>query len=45
MYTTASSNVIEQRLTNLLPPEVLEDHAEAVGVIEREGKLQIPLLV
>ena len=45
MYTTASSNVIEQRLTNLLPSKALEDHAEAVGVIEREGKLQIPPLV
>jgi len=45
VYTTASSNVIEQRLTNLLPPEVLEDHAEAVGVIDREGKPQIPFLV
>ena len=45
MYTAASSDVIEQRLTNLLPSEALEDHAEAVGVIEREGKLQIPPLV
>ncbi|MFC6720498.1 IS4 family transposase [Halobacteriaceae bacterium SHR40] len=45
MYTEASSDVIEQRLTNLLPSEALEDHAEAVGVVEREGKLQIPPLV
>ena len=45
MYTEASSDVIEQRLTNLFPSEALEDHAEAVGVIERDGKLQIPPLV
>jgi len=45
VYTEASSDVIEQRLTNLLPSEALEDHAEAVGVIERDGKLQIPPLV
>jgi len=45
VYTEASSDVIEQRLTNLLPSAALEDHAEAVGVVEREGKLQIPPLV
>ena len=45
MHTNPSSDVIERRLTNLLPPEALEDHAEAVGVVEREGKLQIPPLV
>ena len=45
MSTKASSDVIEQRLTNLFPSEALENHAEAVGVIEREGNLQIPALV
>ena len=45
MYTKASSRHIERRLTNLLPSEALEDHAEDVGVVEREGKLQIPPLV
>jgi len=45
VYTAASSKVIEQRPTNLLPSKALENHAEAVDVIEREGKLQIPLLV
>jgi len=39
------SDVIERRLTNFLPSEALEDHVEAVGVVEREGKLQIPPLV
>jgi len=37
---TPSSDPIERRYT-LFPPAALEDHAEAVGVIEREGKLQI----
>ncbi len=45
VHTEASSHDIERRLTNLLPSESLEDHAEAVGVVEREGKLQIPPLV
>ena len=45
MHTNPSSDVIERRLTNFLRPEALEDHAEAVGVVEREGKLQIPPLV
>ena len=45
MHTEPSSRHIERRLTNLLPSEALEDHADAVGVVEREGKLQIPLLV
>ena len=30
MHTDPSSDVIERRLTNVLPPEALEDHAEAV---------------
>lgn len=45
MCTETSSDVIEQRLTNLFPSKALEDHAKAVGVIERDGKLQILTLV
>ena len=45
MHNTTSSNRIERRLTTLFPSGALEDHAEAVGVVEREGKLQIPPLV
>jgi putative transposase len=45
VHQAPSSNQIERRLTTLFPSAALEDHAEAVGVIEREGKLQIPPLV
>lgn len=45
MHTEPSSRHIERHLTNLLPSEALEDHAEDVGVVEREGKLQLPPLV
>ncbi|WP_434530116.1 IS4 family transposase (plasmid) [Haloarcula sp. NS06] len=34
-----------RRLTTLFPSEFLEDHAEELGVVERESKLQIPVLV
>jgi IS4 transposase len=34
-----------RRLTTLFPSEYLEEHAEELGVVEREGKLQIPVLV
>jgi len=34
-----------RRLTTLFPSEFLEEHAEELGVVEREGKLQIPVLV
>jgi len=34
-----------RRLTTLFPSEFLEEHAEFLGVVEREGKLQIPVLV
>jgi putative transposase len=34
-----------RRLTTLFPSEFLEEHAEELGVVEREGKLQIPILV
>jgi len=40
-----SSDRIEQRLTTLFPPTALEDHAEAVGVVERDGKFQVPAMV
>ena len=36
---------IERRLTNLLASETLEDHADGIGVVKRNGKLQIPPLV
>ena len=34
-----------RRLTTLFPSEFLEEHAEELGVVERDGKLQIPVLV
>jgi len=34
-----------RRLTTLFPSAFLEEHAEELGVVEREGKLQIPVLV
>ncbi|WP_273836867.1 IS4 family transposase [Halococcus sp. PRR34] len=34
-----------QRLTTLFPSTMLEEHAEELGVVERDGKLQIPALV
>jgi len=34
-----------RRLTTLFPSEFLEEHAEKLGVVEREGKLQLPALV
>jgi len=40
-----SSRRIERQLTTLFPSTALEDHAEAVGVVERDSKLQIPALV
>ena len=45
MSPDPSSRRIERRLTTLFPSTALEDHAEAVGVVERDGKLQIPALV
>ena len=45
MHNATSSDEIERHLTTLFPSGALEDHAEAVGVVEREGKLQIPPLV
>ena len=34
-----------RRLSTLFPSDFLEEHAEELGVVEREGKLQIPVLV
>nr|CAA28525.1 unnamed protein product [Halobacterium salinarum] len=34
-----------RRLTTLFPSEFLEDHAEELGVVERDRKLQIPAFV
>jgi putative transposase len=34
-----------RRLTTLFPSEFLEEHAEELGVVERDGKLQVPVLV
>ena len=45
MSSDPSSRRIERRLTTLFPSTALEDHAEAVGVVERDGKIQIPALV
>ena len=45
MYQDASSSRVMRRLTTLFPSEFLEEHAEELDVVEREGKLQIPVLV
>jgi putative transposase len=34
-----------RRLTTLFPSEYLQKHTEELGVVERDGKLQIPVLV
>jgi len=34
-----------RRLTSLFPSEFLEEHAEKLGVVERDRKLQIPAFV
>ena len=45
MQNEPSSRRIERRLTTLFPSEVLEDHAEDIGVVERNRDLQAPPLV
>jgi len=40
-----SSSRIMRRLTALFPSEFLEEHAEELGVVERDRKLQIPAFV
>ena len=45
VYNEISSSGILRRLTILFPSEFLKEHAEELGVVERGGKLQIPILV
>jgi putative transposase len=45
VHNVTSSDEIERRFTTLFPSGALEEHAEAVGVVKRDGKLQIPPLV
>ena len=41
MHNETSSPRIMRRLTTLFPSEFLEEHAEKLGVVERDRKLQI----
>ena len=45
MHNEASSSRIVSRLTTLFPSTMLEEHAEELGVVERDGKFQIPAFV
>ena len=45
MTPEPSSDRIERRLTTLFPSTALEDHVEAVGVVERDSKFQVPAMV
>lgn len=45
MNDELSSDRIERQLTTLFPSTALEDHAEAVGVVKRDSKFQIPAMV
>jgi len=45
VHNDPSSSRIESRRTTLFPFEFLEEHAEKLGVVERESKLQVPALV
>ena len=46
MTPEPSSGRIEQRPTTLFPSTALEDHVEAVGVVERDSnKFQVPAMV
>ena len=45
MHDKDSSPRIMRRLTTLFPSEFLEEHAEELGVVERDRKLQIPAFV
>ena len=45
MHNNDSSIRILRRLTTLFPSEFLEEHAEELGVVERDRKLQIPAFV
>ena len=45
MHNSPSSPRIMRRLTTLFPSEFLEEHAEELGVVERNRKTQMPALV
>ena len=45
MSSKPSSRRIERRLTTLFPSTALEDHADCLGVVERDSKIQIPALI
>jgi len=45
VHNDPSSTRIGSRLTTLFPSTMLEEHAEELGVVERDSKLQIPALV
>jgi putative transposase len=45
MSNEASSSRLLRRLTTLFPSEFLKEHAEELGVVERDRKLQIPAFV
>jgi len=40
-----SSTQLMRRLTSLFPSEFLEEHAEELGMVEHDRKLQIPAFV
>jgi len=39
MHTKTSSPRLMHRLTTLFPSDLLEEHVEELGVVERDGKL------
>jgi putative transposase len=45
VHTKTSSSRVMLRLTTLFPSDLLEEHAEELGVVERDGKLQMPAFV
>ena len=45
MHNETSSSRVMRRLTTLFPSDLLEEHAEELGVVERDGKLQMPAFV
>jgi len=45
VHQDASSSRIMRRLTTLFPSEFLKEHAEELGVVERNRKTQMPALV
>lgn len=45
MHSEPALCKVERRLTNFLPSGALEDHADGIGVVERDRKLQVPPLV